>query len=390
MNVPRKSFLDVPDDALLQVLLCMSYPRCAVLAATNKRLSALFKSKPLAARRAARRAWHLTVTAMRENAKFNAKPARERGWDILDGYGVAKEELVLIAKEFPDALHERHLPPYAIRRTGAMSPNAWRYSRVFDKRPNEVYDAFFNYNRSLFAAAAAWHGSLPDEPLTPLELAVSYPKRDGVGGVVFALLDLGAKPTKLGLDIAHANCDMELGCWTMQLLIHEPRLVSTTEYDLDYCAERIDLELEDEDIEYSCCPHLVEDRGVVPTVGVNMAADGAFAEKYPQDVVDEWLEDASFKKYCRGCDDEAKPRDAFSDGEWERKLGPRYCRECLVSADLRRRLVAFQRHNPAMRRYQIDAIIREWGHNETELWRQMAIKYGQRAVDAAPPAHKIV
>ena len=87
---------------------------------------------------------------------------------------------------------------------------------------------------------------------------------------------------------------------------------------------------------------------------------------------------------------EAKPRDAFSDGEWERKLGPRYCRECLVSADLRRRLVAFQRHNPAMRRYQIDAIMREWGHNETELWRQMAIKYGQRAVDAAPPAHKIV
>jgi len=34
--VPRKSFLDVPDDALLQVLLCMSYPRCAVLSATNK------------------------------------------------------------------------------------------------------------------------------------------------------------------------------------------------------------------------------------------------------------------------------------------------------------------------------------------------------------------
>ena len=47
----RKSFLDVPDDALLQILLCMSYPRCAVLAATNKRLLALFKSKPLAGRR---------------------------------------------------------------------------------------------------------------------------------------------------------------------------------------------------------------------------------------------------------------------------------------------------------------------------------------------------
>ena len=392
LNVPRKSFLDdVPDDALLLVMQCLSYPRCALLAATNKRLLALFKSRPLAARRAARRAWHLTVTAMRENAKFNAKPESERGYDILDGYSVvAKEELALIVKEFPDALQARHLPPYAIKRTGIMAHGAWRYSRVFGKRPKEVYDAFYNYNRKPRAAAAAWHGSLPDEPLTPLELAVSYPKSDTVGGVVFALLDLGAKPTKLGLDIAHSNCDMELGCWTMQLLIHEPRLVSTTEYDLDYCAAQIDLELEDEDIEYSCCPHLVEDRGVVPTVGVNMAADGAFAEKYPQEIVDEWLEDASFKKYCRGCDDEAKPRDAFSDGEWERKLGPRYCRECLVSADLRRRLVAFQCHNPAMRRYQIDAIMREWGHNETELWRQMAIKYGQRAVDAAPPAHKIV
>ena len=152
----------------------------------------------------------------------------------------------------------------------------------------------------------------------------------------------------------------------------------------------IDSECDDDGEYYRVCKHLVKDRGVVPTVGVNMAADGAFAEKYPQEVVDDWLEDASFKKYCRGCNDEAKPRDAFSDGEWERKLGPRYCRECLVSADLRRRLVAFQRHNPAMRRYQIDAIMREWGHNETELWRQMAAKYGQRAVDAAPPAHKIV
>ena len=52
----RKSFLDLPDDALLLVMQCLSYPRCALLAATNKRLSALFKSKPLAARRAARRA----------------------------------------------------------------------------------------------------------------------------------------------------------------------------------------------------------------------------------------------------------------------------------------------------------------------------------------------
>ena len=126
-----------------------------------------------------------------------------------------------------------------------------------------------------------------------------------------------------------------------------------------------------------------------------MAADGAFAENYPQEVVAEWLEDASFKKYCRGCNGEAKPRDAFSDGEWERELGPRYCRECKASADLRRRLVAFyQRHNPAMGRYlmmgQINVILTTWGHNEAELWHQMAIKYGQRAVDDFAASARII
>ena len=52
-------------------------------------------------------------------------------------------------------------------------------------------------------------------------------------------------------------------------------------------------------------------------------------------------------------------------------------------ADLRQRLVAFyQRHNPT-NLAQIDAILTAWGHNEAELWRQMAAKYGQRAVDDA-------
>ena len=54
-----------------------------------------------------------------------------------------------------------------------------------------------------------------------------------------------------------------------------------------------------------------------------------------------------------------------------------------MSADLRRRLVAFyQRHNPT-NLAQIDAILTAWGNNEAELWRQMAAKYGQRAVDDA-------
>ena len=59
-------------------------------------------------------------------------------------------------------------------------------------------------------------------------------------------------------------------------------------------------------------------------------------------------------------------------------------------ADLRRRLVAFyERHNPT-NLAQIDAILTAWGHNEAELWRQMAAKYGQRAVDDAPrPAREV-
>ena len=55
-------------------------------------------------------------------------------------------------------------------------------------------------------------------------------------------------------------------------------------------------------------------------------------------------------------------------------------------ADLRGRLTAFyQRHNPT-NLAQIDAILTAWGHNEAELWRQMAAKYGQRAVDDAAAA----
>ena len=55
-------------------------------------------------------------------------------------------------------------------------------------------------------------------------------------------------------------------------------------------------------------------------------------------------------------------------------------------ADQRQRLVAFyQRHNPT-NLAQIDAILTAWGHNESELWRQMAAKYGQRAVDDAAAA----
>ena len=384
----RKSFLDLPDDALLLVMQCLSCPRCALLAATNKRLSALFKSKPLAVHRAARRAWYLTVTTLRDNALYNAMPTSERGYHGKYGFDEsAKEELALIANEFPEALQERHLPPYAIKRTGIMRHGAWRYSRVFGKTPKEVWD-------TRASRPTGWHGVLPDVPITPLELAVSDPDVHDRGGEANTLLKLGASPTKLALDIAHRNCNYDLGCWAQELVSHSPQLVvsggmahggwqgnpcSAIAFDLDFCAMCIDSECDDDGEYYRVCKHLVKDRGVVPTVGVNMAADGAFAEKYPQEVVDEWLEDASFKKYCTACEG-VEARDGFSKEEWELPR-LRYCLEC----NLYRRLVAFyQRHNPAMTPYQIDAIMREWGQNETELWRQMAAKYGQRAVDDAP------
>ena len=57
-----------------------------------------------------------------------------------------------------------------------------------------------------------------------------------------------------------------------------------------------------------------------------------------------------------------------------------------MSAPLRARLVAFyQRHNPE-NVHKVDTILGAWGHNEAELWRQMAAKYGQRAVDEAQRA----
>jgi hypothetical protein len=377
---------------------CLSYPRCALLAATNKRLVALLKSKPLAARRAARRAWHLTVTTLRDNALYNAMPTSERGYHGKYGFDEsAKGELALIATEFPDALQERHLPPYAIKRTGIMRHSAWRYSRVFGKTPDEVWD-------NCASRPTGWHGVLPDVPITPLELAVSDPDVHDRGGVANTLLKLGASPTKLALDIAHRNCNYDLGCWAQELVSHSPQLVvsggkmahggwqggegryNDFEFDLDFCAAYIDSRCDDDGEYYRVCKHLVKDRGVVPTVGVNMAADDAFCEKYPQEIVDQWLADASFKKYCTACEC-VEARDGFSEEEWERELGLRYCLEC----NLYRRLVAFyQRHNPTMGPSQIDAIMREWGHNETELWRQMAAKYGQRAVDDAPvPAREV-
>ena len=192
---------------------------------------------------------------MRDSAKFNAKPPQERRYHTRHGFSEnAKEELALIAKDFPGALHERHLPPYAIKRTGFMRYGAWRFSRVFGKSPDEVYEDIQN--------DAAWHGPLPDEPITPLELAVSYADRDESDLMVQTLFDFGAKATKQALDITNASRYTDLRCWTMLLLGNQPDLLSTTVYNL----------------------------------GVNVTTGGRFGDKYPQDVVDGWLTTDTFNQ----------------------------------------------------------------------------------------------
>lgn len=237
-QAPRTSLLGLPDDALLQVMSCLSYPRCALLAPMDKRLLALVRSKPLASRRAGLRVWYLVAATMRDSAKFNAKPPQERRYHTRHGFSEnAKEELALIAKDFPGALHERHLPPYAIKRTGFMRYGAWRFSRVFGKSPDEVYEDIQN--------DAAWHGPLPDEPITPLELAVSYADRDESDLMVQTLFDFGAKATKQALDITNASRYTNLRCWTMLLLGNQPDLLSTTVYNLDFCAIYVDVDNDD-------------------------------------------------------------------------------------------------------------------------------------------------
>ena len=222
----------------------------------------------------------------------------------------------------------------------------WRYSRVFGKTPDEVRE-----RHSRDRSSTEWHGVLPNTPITALELTVSYPDSDYVEEVVFALFDLGAKATKRALDIAHRNCEWEKGCWAMHLLSNDPQLVvsegepptrgwhgGANGFDLDFCAEEIDSDTID--VSRRVCQHLVEDRGVVPTVGVNMAADGEFNEKYPPEVVNEWLETAAFNKarerrmaqatqLCTSCNTQTA-RDAFSEEEWEREGDVRRCLACNV------------------------------------------------------------
>ena len=230
--------------------------------------------------------------------------------------------------------------------------------RVFGKTLDEVY----GYNGHPKYDSEAWHGYLPDEAISPLELAVSVQDTDTVGDVVFALIEMGAKATKRALEIAHLNCDHEYGIWAMHLVSNNPQLVVSEEepprcllrrgyhgFDLNFCAGEIDVDTLA--VCYRVCQHLVEDcnalrgklknprrflltgkfptGGVVPTVGVNMAADGEFNDKYPPEVVSEWLATAAVNQaeerrmaqatqLCTSCDTQTA-RDAFSEKEWERE-----------------------------------------------------------------------
>ena len=75
----------------------------------------------------------------------------------------------------------------------------------------------------------------------------------------------------------------------------------------------------------------------------------------------------------------ATAKSQFLAAQQKLRAAAQRCAAQETMADLRQRLVAFyQRHNPT-NLAQIDAILTAWGHNEAELWRQMAAKYGQRA-----------
>lgn len=175
---------------------------------------------------------------------------------------------------------------------------------------------------------------LPDSPITPLELVVSWPEYDDVVDLLQGLIDLGSKITELALDITtsnHANDFEGPGCWIEYLLQQAPHLVSTTHYDLDYCAEHI---------ERGTCRGLIEEGGVVPAVGITHAADGEFSRRFTQDAVDEFVENYAFDRaeearmaqasqVCTSCST-AKARAAFSEEEWKREGAVRRCIDCNV------------------------------------------------------------
>ena len=157
-----------------------SYPQCVLLAMTSKQLHPLLIAKPLADR--ARDApgelvWDLVVQAMKSQAGLSR---------------AAIKQLALVAEKFPGALDQRHLPSLSLDDDfpePPLAPGQRRHRRVSTARHGDDYLELGH--RKFEQEDEEWHGRLPNEPITPLELCVSY--QEAIASEILDdLLKLGA------------------------------------------------------------------------------------------------------------------------------------------------------------------------------------------------------
>ena len=294
-----------------------SYPQCVLLAMTSKQLHPLLIAKPLADR--ARDApgelvWDLVVQAMKSQ----------------DGLSrAAIKQLGLVVEQFPDALDQRHWPPLSLDDDfpePPLAPGQRRHRRVFTARHGDDYLELGH--RKFEQEDEEWHGRLPNEPITPLELCVSH--QEAIASEILDdLLKLGAKPTELAITIDMGNSPRGVGAFTTTMLEAHPSLVSESFYDLDWIVHVIE-----------ACSYiwglddfaggLIRD-GLVPQVGVTHEEDGPFADKYDDETIADILRMAQATQLCTKCNT-AKAGDDFEPDEWARRGDERLCRTCNVRA----------------------------------------------------------
>ena len=304
------------DPDVLQHMLSFvrSYPQCVLLAMTSKQLHPLLIAKPLADR--ARDApgelvWDMVVQAMKSQ----------------DGLSrAAIKQLALVAEKFPGALDQRHLPSLSLDDDfpePPLAPGRKRHRRVFTARHGDDYLELGH--RKFEQEDEEWHGRLPNEPITPLELCVSH--QEAIASEILDdLLKLGAKPTELAITIDMGNSPRGVGAFTTTMLQAHPSLVSESFYDLDWIVHVIE-----------ACSYmwglddfaggLIRD-GLVPQVGVTHHPEGSFADKYDDETIADILRTAQATQVCTKCNT-AKACDDFEEPEWERS-GERLCRVCNV------------------------------------------------------------
>ena len=305
------------DPDVLQHMLSFvkSYPQCVLVAMTSKQLHPLLTAKLLSDR--ARDApgelvWDLVVQAMKSQ----------------DGLSrAAIKQLGLVVEQFPDALDQRHWPPLSLDDDfpePPLAPGQRRHRRVFTARHGDDYLELGH--RKFEQEDEEWHGKLPNEPITPLELCVSH--QEAIASEILDdLLKLGAKPTELAITIDMGNSPRGVGAFTTTMLRAHPSLVSESFYDLDWIVHVIE-----------ACSYLwglddfagglIRD-GLVPQVGVTHAEDGPFADKYDDETIADILRMAQATQVCTKCNT-AKARDDFEPDEWARRGDERLCRACNV------------------------------------------------------------